>query len=165
MKRIITSINTIIALALPAFAFASNWITDPDHSNVGFKVRHLLVSNVYGSFAKHTGIVAINDNDITKSRAEVSIDTNSINTNVQKRDEHLRSADIFDVAKLPTMTFISTKVARVGTDKLEVTGDLTLHGATSRLCFEQRGQCGYFSSGKGGNTAVSPRLSTYSKNL
>ncbi|MDD2336145.1 MAG: YceI family protein [Geobacteraceae bacterium] len=139
MKRIITSISTIIALALPAFAFASNWAIDPDHSNVGFKVRHLMVSNVYGNFGKHTGTVEINDNDITKSRIEVSIDTNSINTNVQKRDEHLRSADFFDVAKFPTMTFVSTKVARVGTDKLKVTGNLTLHGVTKQVVLDVEG--------------------------
>ena len=101
MKRIIASIATIIALALPAVASASTWNIDPDHSNVGFKVRHLMVSNVKGSFDKHTGTVDINDKDITKSKVEVTIDTNSINTNVQKRDEHLRSADFFDVAKYP----------------------------------------------------------------
>lgn len=136
MKRIITSISTIIALALPAFAFASTWTIDPEHSNVGFKVRHLMVSNVKGSFDKHTGTVEINDKDITKSKVEVSIDTNSINTNVQKRDEHLRSADFFNVAKYPTMTFVSQKIAKAGKDKLKVTGDLTLHGVTKQVVLD-----------------------------
>lgn len=139
MKRIIASISTIIALALPAFAFAATWTIDPDHSNVGFKVRHLMVSNVKGSFDKHTGIVEINDKDITKSKVEVSIDTNSINTNVQKRDEHLRSADFFDVAKYPAMTFVSKKVAKAGKDKLKVTGDLTLHGVTKQVVLDVEG--------------------------
>jgi len=139
MKRIIASISTIIALALPAFAFASTWNIDPDHSNVGFKVRHLMVSNVKGSFDKHTGTVEINDKDITKSKVEVSIDTTSINTNVQKRDEHLRSADFFDVAKFPTMTFVSKKVAKAGKDKLKVTGDLTLHGITKQVVLDVEG--------------------------
>jgi len=139
MKRIIASISTIIALALPAFAFASTWNIDPDHSNVGFKVRHLMVSNVKGSFDKHTGTVEFNDKDITKSKVEVSIDTNSINTNVQKRDEHLRSADFFDVAKFPTMTFKSKKVAKAGKDKLKVTGDLTLHGVTKEVVLDVEG--------------------------
>ena len=112
MKRIIASISTIVALALPSFVFASTWTIDPDHSNVGFKVRHMMVSSVKGSFDKHTGIVDINDKDITKSTVEVSIDTASINTNVQKRDEHLRSADFFDAAKYPAMTFKSKKVAK-----------------------------------------------------
>lgn len=136
MKRIIASISTIIALALPAFAFASTWTIDPDHSNVGFKVKHLMVSNVKGSFDKHTGVVEINDKDITKSKVEVTIDTASINTNVQKRDDHLRSADFFDVAKYPTMTFVSRKVAKAGKDKLKVTGDLTLHGVTRQVVLD-----------------------------
>ncbi|MFA7060720.1 MAG: YceI family protein [Pedobacter sp.] len=136
MKRIIASISAIIVLAIPAFAFASTWKIDPDHSNIGFKVRHLMVSNVKGSFDKHTGTVEINDKDITKSKVEVSIDTNSINTNVQKRDEHLRSADFFDVAKFPTMTFISKKVVKVGKDNIKVTGDLTLHGVTKEVVLD-----------------------------
>lgn len=136
MKRIIASISTIVALALPAFAFASTWTIDPDHSNIGFKVRHLMVSNVRGSFDKHSGTVEIDDKDITRSKVNISIDTNSINTNVQKRDEHLRSADFFDVAKYPTMTFVSKKVAKAGKDKLKVTGDLTLHGVTKQVVLD-----------------------------
>lgn len=123
MKRLIASISTIIALSLPVLAFATTWNIDPDHSNVGFKVRHLMVSNVKGSFDKHSGVVDINDKDITKSKVEVTIDTASINTNVKKRDEHLRSADFFDVAKYPAMTFVSKKVAKAGKDNLKVTGD------------------------------------------
>jgi polyisoprenoid-binding protein YceI len=136
MKRFITSLSTILALALPALAFSATWTIDPDHSNVGFKVRHLMVSNVKGSFEKHSGTVEINDKDITKSKVEVSIDTNSINTNVAKRDEHLRSADFFDVAKHPTMTFVSKKVAKAGKVKLKVTGDLTLHGVTKEVVLD-----------------------------
>jgi polyisoprenoid-binding protein YceI len=136
MKKFITSIATLIALALPLVASASTWNIDPDHSNVGFKVKHLMVSNVKGNFDKHTGTVEINDKDITKSRVEVSIDTASINTNVQKRDEHLRSADFFDVAKYPTMTFVSKKVAKAGKNRLKVTGDLTLHGVTRQVVLD-----------------------------
>jgi polyisoprenoid-binding protein YceI len=139
MRRIITSISTIIALALPVFAFASTWTIDPDHSNIGFKVRHLMVSNVKGSFEKHSGTVEINDKDITKSKVEVSIDTNSITTNVKKRDEHLRSADFFDVVKFPTMTFVSKKVSQAGKNKLKVTGDLTLHGVTKEVVLDVEG--------------------------
>lgn len=142
MKRLLVSLSTIIALSLPALASATTWNIDPDHSSVGFKVRHLMVSNVKGSFDKHTGVVNINDKDITKSKVEVSIDTASINTNVVKRDEHLRSADFFDVAKFPTMTFVSKKVARAGKDKLKVTGDLTLHGITKQVVLDVEGPTG-----------------------
>lgn len=139
MKRLIAIFSTTIALSLPTLASATIWNIDPDHTNIGFKVRHLMVSNVRGSFDKHIGVVDINDKDITKSKVEVSIDTASINTNVQKRDEHLRSADFFDVAKYPTMTFISKKVAKAGKNKLKVTGDLTLHGITKQVVLNVEG--------------------------
>ena len=119
MKQLIASVSTIIALSLPAFASASTWNIDPEHSNVGFKVKHLMISNVKGNFEKHSGTVEINDKDITKSKVEVTIDTNSINTNVQKRDEHLRSSDFFDVAKYPAMTFVSKKVVKADHGKQE----------------------------------------------
>jgi polyisoprenoid-binding protein YceI len=139
MKRIFTILSTIVALSLPALSFATTWNIDPEHSNIGFKVRHLMVSNVKGSFEKSSGVVDINDKDITKSKVEVSIDTASINTNVQKRDEHLRSADFFDVAKFPSMTFVSKKVAQWGKERLKVTGDLTLHGITKEVVLDVEG--------------------------
>ncbi|MDD2899181.1 MAG: YceI family protein [Desulfuromonadaceae bacterium] len=139
MKRMIKIIALCLTLALPSLSFATIWTIDPDHSNVGFKVRHLMVSNVKGNFEKYAGTVDINDKDITKSKVDVSIDTNSISTNVKKRDDHLRSADFFDVAKYPTMTFISKKVAVAGKDKLKVTGDLTLHGVTRTVVLDVEG--------------------------
>ena len=139
MKLFAKLIAVVATLALPTFASASAWNIDPDHSNVGFKVRHLMVSNVKGSFDRHSGTVDINDKDITKSKVEVTIDTASINTNVPKRDEHLRSADFFDVAKYPTMTFVSKKVAKAGKDRLKVTGDLTLHGVTRQVVLDVDG--------------------------
>jgi polyisoprenoid-binding protein YceI len=139
MKQFIAALSTIIALTLPTFAFASTWTIDPDHSNVGFRVRHLMISNVRGSFEKHSGTVVIDDKDITKSKVEVTIVTSSINTNVTKRDEHLRSADFFDVAKFPTMTFVSRNVAKAGQDRLKVTGDLTLHGVTREVVLDVEG--------------------------
>jgi polyisoprenoid-binding protein YceI len=139
MKRTITSLITIIALALPAIASAAAWNIDQDHTNIGFKVGHMMVSNVKGSFLKFSGTVELNDQDITKSKVAVTIDTASINTNVQKRDEHLRSADFFDVVKYPTMTFVSKKVAKAGNDKLTVTGDLTLHGVTREVVLAVEG--------------------------
>lgn len=129
----------VIAIAFPSFAFAATWVIDPEHSSVGFKVKHLMVSNVKGNFEKYSGNVEIDEKDITKSRVKVSIDTNSINTNVKKRDDHLRSADFFDVVRFPTMTFVSKKIARVGKDTLKVTGDLTLHGVTKEVALDVTG--------------------------
>jgi polyisoprenoid-binding protein YceI len=139
MKQIIVSVATLIALSIPGLALSSTWTLDPDHSNVGFKVRHLMISNVKGNFEKFSGTIDINDKDVTKSTVQVSIDTNSISTNVQKRDEHLRSADFFNVAKYPTMTFVSKKVAKAGSNKLKVTGYLTLHGVTKEVVLDVEG--------------------------
>jgi polyisoprenoid-binding protein YceI len=135
MKRLIASLTVLFTLAIPLVAAASTWNIDPDHSNVGFKVKHLMVSNVKGTFDKHTGVVDLNDKDITKSKVEVTIDTASINTNVQKRDDHLRSADFFDAATYPKMTFVSTKVAKAG-KKLKVTGDLSIRGVTRQVVLD-----------------------------
>jgi polyisoprenoid-binding protein YceI len=139
MKRLINTIAAIVTLAMPAFALAAPWSIDADHSNVGFKVRHLMVSNVRGDFGKVRGIIEIDDKDITKSKVDVTIETASINTGVAKRDEHLKSADFFDVAKYPTMTFVSKSVKKVGADKLKVYGQLTLHGVTRDVVLDVEG--------------------------
>lgn len=139
MKRMLAVFGMIFALALPAMVSASTWNIDPDHSNIGFKVRHLMVSNVKGSFDKYTATVELNDQDITQSKVTVTIDTNSVNTRVQKRDDHLRSADFLDAAKYPTMTFVSKKIVRTGDDHFAVTGDLTLHGVTREVALDVEG--------------------------
>lgn len=139
MKRIIAAVIGLFALSLPLVASAGSWTIDPEHTNVGFKVRHMMVSNVKGNFEKFGGNVELNDQDITTSKVEVTIETASINTNVQKRDEHLRSADFLDVAKFPQMTFVSKKVAKAGKGKLKVTGDLTLRGVTRPVVLDVEG--------------------------
>jgi polyisoprenoid-binding protein YceI len=96
---------------------------------VSFKVRHMMVSNVQGGFTKFSGTLNLDDKDVTKSTLSVDIDVASVDTRNPKRDEHLKSADFFDVAKFPKMTFKSTKVEKQG-DKYLATGDLTLHGVT-----------------------------------
>ncbi len=132
-NNITKALLTVAIMALPALAEATPWTIDADHSNVGFSVSHLMVSHVKGNFNKYTGVVDLNDKDITNSNVNVSIDAASINTNVQKRDEHLRSADFFDVAKYPTLTFVSKKWARAAKGALKVTGDLTIHGVTREV--------------------------------
>jgi len=133
MSHSISIIALSLMLALPTLASASTWNIDPDHSQVGFKVKHMMVSNVKGNFEKYTGVVEINDKDITKSKVTVNIETPSLTTGVQKRDEHLKSADFFAVTTYPTMTFVSKKVSKAGKGGLKVTGDLTLHGITKEV--------------------------------
>lgn len=130
MNTMVRIFTAAVLLIVPTLAFASTWNIDADHSNVGFKVRHLMVSNVKGVFGKVQGVVNIDEKDIAKSSASVTIDTTSIDSGVAKRDEHLKNPDFLDVARFPTMTFVSTRVAKNGKDRLKVTGDLTLHGVT-----------------------------------
>lgn len=139
MKRIINVIAAVVILAIPIFASAASWSIDPDHSSVGFKVRHMMVSNVKGDFGKFNGVVEIDDKDLTKSKVEVVIDTTSINTGVAKRDDHLKSADFFDVANYPTMTFVSSKVKKAGNGTLKVYGKLSLHGVTRDVVLDVEG--------------------------
>lgn len=139
MKRLIAIIATVTALSVPSLALAAIWNIDAEHSSIGFKVRHLMVANVKGLFEKYMGTVEIDEKDITKSKVSVTIETASINTNVTKRDEHLRSADFFDVVKYPTMTFVSQKVVKAGESKLKVTGNLTLHGITREVVLDVEG--------------------------
>jgi polyisoprenoid-binding protein YceI len=117
----------------PTMAFASTWEIDPAHSNVEFSVRHMMVTTVKGHFQKVSGVVEIDDKNITKSSVEVTIDAASVDTREPKRDAHLKSPDFFDVAKYPVITFKSTKVEKAGTGKLKVTGDLTIHGVTKAV--------------------------------
>jgi len=139
MKRFLRALAVLISLVIPSVAAADTWVIDTDHSNVGFKVRHMMISNVKGDFGTFKGSVDINDMDLTRSKVEVIIETASINTGVAKRDEHLRSAEFFDVARFPTMTFVSSKVEKSGPDKLKVTGNLTLRGVTKEVVLDVEG--------------------------
>lgn len=138
MKMLKSAVLAAI-LAVPSLAFAATYEIDSAHSGAHFTVRHLMVSNVRGEFGKVTGTVNIDEKDITKSTVEATIDASTINTREPKRDEHLRSADFFDVAKFPTITFKSKKVAKAGEGKLKVTGDLTMHGVTKEVVLDVEG--------------------------
>jgi polyisoprenoid-binding protein YceI len=110
----------------PAYAL------DASHSHVGFSVRHMMISNVRGEFTRLTGNVTYDPNRPEATRIDVAIDVDSINTREEKRDAHLKSADFFDVANFPHITFRS-KSSRRTKDGLEVTGDLTIHGTTREV--------------------------------
>lgn len=133
------AVAVLALLALPALAAAETWSIDADHSSVGFTVRHMMVSNVKGSFGTFSGTVEVDEKDIARSKVSVTIDAASINTGVAKRDEHLRSADFFDTARYPTMTYVSKKVEKSGKDRLKVYGDLTLRGVTRPVVLDVEG--------------------------
>jgi polyisoprenoid-binding protein YceI len=143
-----------IAVALlPGLAFAetSTWNLDSSHTHSSFTIRHMVITNVRGEFGKTTGVVKLDDKDITKSSVEAEIETASINTREAKRDDHLRSADFFDASKHPKITFKSTKVEKAGETKLKVTGDLTMHGVTKPVVLEVDGPTAEVKD-PGGNT-------------
>ncbi|MFY1830443.1 YceI family protein [Myxococcus fulvus] len=136
-----TTLKSAIALlvALPSLAFAATWDVDPAHSSAGFTVKHMMVSNVTGSFNIKQGAVNLDDKDVTKSTVEATLDAATVNTGNAKRDEHLRAPDFFDTAKFPTITFKSTKVEKAGEGKLKVSGNLTMHGVTKPVVLDVTG--------------------------
>jgi polyisoprenoid-binding protein YceI len=117
----------------------TQWQIDPAHSAAHFSVRHLMISNVRGEFGKVSGNVVLDPSDLTKSTVEVSVDTMSIDTREPQRDEHLRSADFFDVANHPAITFRSKQITAAGAGRFKVTGDLTIRGVTRAVTFDVDG--------------------------
>ncbi len=113
---------------------AGTWTIDPTHSEVGFSVRHLMVSKVKGVFDKFEGAIIVAEDPLASS-VSVSIDVSSINTREPNRDGHLRSADFFESDKYPTITFQSTSVTPKGGDYTLV-GDLTIKGKTNPVTLE-----------------------------
>ncbi len=107
-----------------------SWSIDPAHSVVGFSVRHMMVSRVRGRFGKFEGTFNLDEEHPERSSVEFTVYVDSIDTGVPARDEHLRSADFFDAANFPTITFRSTAVKRVGPNAYRVKGDLTIRGTT-----------------------------------
>jgi polyisoprenoid-binding protein YceI len=117
----------------------STWNIDATHSHAEFKVRHLMISNVKGSFPKVSGVLTLDESDLTNSSVEASIDVASVETRDAQRDAHLKSADFFDVEKFPTMTFKSTKVTLTGAGEGTVEGNLTIRDVTKPVVFEVEG--------------------------
>ena len=117
----------------------TQWVIDAAHSNVEFSVRHLMIATVKGRFADVQGTVEIDDENPGNSTIDVAIAAASIDTRMAQRDEHLRSADFFDVATFPTLTFKSRRIERDG-DELKVTGDLTIRGVTREVVLDVASQ-------------------------
>jgi len=132
----------VFSLAAPiALAQTSTWVTDPNHSEVDFVVKHMSLSNVHGRFGGVKGTIVLNESDITKSSVNVTIDTTSVDTGVSMRDNDLKSPNYFDTAQFPTATFNSTSVSG-SAGHLAVTGNLTLHGVTKPVTLDVEGPSG-----------------------
>lgn len=111
----------------------TTWTIDATHAEVGFSVRHLMISTVRGRFGAVTGSVTMDEADPNDSKIDVTVDVGSIDTRQEQRDNHLRSADFFDVAQHPTMHFVSTRIDGDVTGEFKVVGDLTIRGVTREV--------------------------------
>ncbi len=132
MHGLATRLGLLSLLSAASFAAHAQSLTytiDKAHSEAGFSIQHMAISNVHGHFGNISGKIVLDDKEVAKSAVDATIDVTTVDTGVTQRDTHLKSADFFDSAKYPTMTFKSTSVRKSG-DDLEVAGDLTLHGVT-----------------------------------
>lgn len=133
-------IALLVLAAVAMFSFAAieslTWKSDQSHSNLKFTITHLMVSDVEGSFKIFDAKITGTKEDFSDAAVELTGDVNSINTENEQRDNHLKQADYFDAAKYPTFTFKSTSFKKVADKKFAVTGDLTLHGVTKQVVLD-----------------------------
>lgn len=132
-------LKPLLALALlaPSFAIAQDvWKSDPPHSRLSFTIDHLAINEVSGVFDKFDVTVVATKADFSDATFELTVDVASIDTDVEKRDNHLRSPDFFEVQKFPSMTFKSASIKPAGKDRFKLTGDLTLHGKTQTVTMD-----------------------------
>jgi polyisoprenoid-binding protein YceI len=139
IRKFAVAVILVGAMALQTSAATTTWKIDPLHTAAQFAVKHMMISTVRGEFKGVTGSVIWDDQDVTKSSVDVTIDTKTVNTGEEKRDQDLRSANFFEVEKYPTMTFKSKKVESAGAGKLKITGDLTLHGTIKEVVLDVDG--------------------------
>ena len=134
MRKEIMMVLAVMLLAVGAQA--AEYGIDASHSSVGFKVKHMLVSNVRGAFNDFSGSFNFVDGKPEQWSVNAEIQMTSVDTGDEKRDDHLRNPDFFDVAQFPTMTFKSTKIVSNGGDSYTMHGDLTMHGVTKSVALD-----------------------------
>jgi polyisoprenoid-binding protein YceI len=111
----------------------TKWTLDPAHAEIQFKVRHLMISHVTGSFGRFDASIETTDDNFDTSKISFSAEIDSITTNNEQRDGHLKSADFFESSKFPTLTFASTKFEKISGEAYVLYGDLTFHGVTKNV--------------------------------
>jgi len=139
MSRFVFSLIASLAMAAAAVAQSGTWKIDPNHTSAQFSVRHLGVSTVRGAFTKVTGSATYDPADAAKCSLDATIEASSVDTRVEMRDKDLRSPNFLDVEKFPTITFKSKQTKSVGAGKLQITGDLTIHGVTKEVVLDVDG--------------------------
>jgi len=143
MKLITTFLVLFVLSVVPSAAQdASNtgdvpsWNVDRAHSSIGFKVRHLGIATVSGHFNAYEATFVLDPSDVTTLSAQAKVDVASIDTENERRDNHLRSDDFFDAENHPELTFVTTSVRAIGDNRFELTGDLTMRGTTNEVVLE-----------------------------
>jgi polyisoprenoid-binding protein YceI len=136
-RRIVAAaaLASLILAAGPARAKPITWKIDPNHSRITFSIRHIF-SKVPGNFDSFQGTIVFDPDHPAGSSVQVEIDPKSIDTKVERRDENLRGRDFFDVAHYPSITFVSAGVKDLGKGKLEVIGNLSMHGVTKQILLD-----------------------------
>lgn len=162
MKRTALVLAAAFALGQSMPAQAAEWTIDSKHSSAGFKVKHMMVSNVQGQFGGVTGTADYDGKDIKSLKVDAEIDVASINTGEPGRDDHLRNADFFHVEKFPKITFKSTKVVPAAGGKFKLIGDLTMHGVTKPVTLDVEGPSPVMTDAKG-NSRVGASATTILK--
>jgi polyisoprenoid-binding protein YceI len=136
MKRQVLLVGLLLTITFFVKAQTTSWVIDNMHTNIGFRISHMGISLVEGEFNDFSGTVTTSKDDFSDAKANIYIKAASINTDVHPRDEHLRSADFFDVEKYPDITFSSTKIERAYGNTYHLTGNLTMHGVTQPVSLE-----------------------------
>jgi polyisoprenoid-binding protein YceI len=134
MKKALLALASASLFAVSAQA--ADYKIDPSHSEVGFKVRHLAISNVSGAFSSFTGTFSYDPKNVKAASAVAEITVKSINTNDTKRDDHLRAPDFFETERFPTMKFVSKSAESTGENTFKVNGDLTIKGVTKPVVLD-----------------------------
>lgn len=130
--------SSVLALSLLTTlpAWAASYTIDASHSRVGFSITHMTVSTVRGEFGTFSGTIEYDPNNVAATKVSGKVTVSAIDTRDVKRDEHLVSADFFDAAKFPEMSFVSTSVKNITADGFELVGNLTIHGVTKEVTFK-----------------------------
>jgi len=139
MSRVALVVLSAFAMVAAAVAQTGTWQIDPNHSSAQFSVRHLGVSTVRGAFTKVSGSAQYDPSDPTKNSLNATIEAASVDTRVEMRDNDLRSPNFLDAQKFPTIAFQSKQVKPIGSGRLQITGDLTIHGVTKEVTLDVEG--------------------------
>ncbi|MFN2443556.1 MAG: YceI family protein [Thermoanaerobaculia bacterium] len=164
IRRLVSLTAALILFALPLSAETATWVIDGAHSSAGFSVRHMMVSKVRGSFDKISGTVTGDLSSPTGVQVDVTIDASSINTGNGRRDDHLRSADFFEVEKYPAITFESKRIEKAG-DGYRMTGELTIRGVTKEVVLNVDAPAAPLKVGKAWRTGTSAVTSVNRKDF